>query len=107
MILELIKMGCNLSEEAKKDSDLESYRLRLSFIDKNGIKVIGDIMCNHMPVTIHTDFQYDAEDGCTYCYSANNRFGIKSSDYPYTKAGLLEFINKISLIQYNEISIME
>ena len=105
MILKLRKMGCNLSEEAKKDSDLESYRLRLSFTDKNGVEVTGDIFGGFKP-GIYTDFQYDAEDGYTYCYRPE-KFGVKSSDYPYTKAGLLEFINQISSVQYKEVIITE
>ena len=126
MILQLIKMGGELSRE-KEFSDLENHRLRLHFTDKSGARIYGDVCCwdtsswqasikkhdkNYKYIdipkfAIGPDLSYYTKyhiKGKEYvgCF----RYGdldISVKSYPYTKAGLLEYINSLSKDTYTDI----
>lgn len=112
--LVLLRMGGNFYETRDlQNSDLENHRLRLSFIDKSGVHVVGDICgChpngskiygNHQldaPV-MSFDLQYSDENG-SYIYKCLELAKYKPT---YTKKSLLNIINRYSTKQYNRVFI--
>lgn len=125
--LKLLKMGCDFwsDENLKKVSDLENYRLRLNFIDKNGIEVSGDVSRGYKNrftkkngeplkkyVKVHqhmlcADFQYIASDGFTYGYKTNSIYKfIDDNDLNYNSIDLLKLINHLSSENYTSIEIL-
>ena len=112
--LVLLRMGGNFYEKRDlENSDLENHRLRLSFDDKNGVRVVGDIIschrakskgyCNDLqdkPI-MGFDLQHEEEDSC-YLYRSREICGL---NLEYTKENLLKIINKFSKIQYDRVFI--
>ena len=112
--LVLLRMGGNFYEKRDlENSDLENHRLRLSFDDKNGVHVVGDIIschrakskgcCNDLqdkPI-IGFDLQYSDQTG-SYLYKSSELFKYKAE---YTKENLLKIINKFSKKQYDRVFI--
>jgi len=112
--LVLLRMGGNFYEKRDlENSDLENHRLRLSFDDKNGVHVVGDIIschrakskgcCNDLqdkPI-MGFDLQHEEEDAC-YLYRSREICGL---NLEYTKENLLKIINKFSKIQYDRVFI--
>ena len=120
-------MGCNFwnDDELKKVSDLENYRLRLDFIDKDNNYIIGDVSRgyknrfykkNGEPLKkyvrshnnlLTTDFQIETEYG-TYCYKTTiiNDY-IDKHDLRYNSKDLLQLINYLSIDQYDKIEVVE
>ena len=112
--LVLLRMGANFYEKRDlENSDLENYRLRLSFDDKNGVHVVGDIISCHRakskgysndlqdkPITSF-DLQYSDKTG-SYLYKSLELFEYRTE---YTKKSLLNIINRYSAKQYNRVFI--
>ena len=112
--LVLLRMGANFYETRDlQNSDLENHRLRLSFIDKSGVHVVGDICSCHpngskiygnhqldAPV-MGFDLQYSDENG-SYIYKCLELAKYKPT---YTKKSLLNIINRYSTKQYNRVFI--
>ena len=112
--LVLLRMGANFYETRDlQNSDLENHRLRLSFIDKSGVHVVGDICScrpngskiygNHQldaPV-MSFDLQYSDENG-SYIYKCLELAKYKPT---YTKKSLLNIINRYSTKQYRRVFI--
>jgi len=115
--LVLLRMGCNFRENRDlQNSDLENHRLRLSFIDKSGVHVVGDICSCHpngskiygnpqldAPV-MSFDLQYSDKTG-SYFYKPNELFNVSKHGATYTKMNLLNIINRYSTKQYNRVFI--
>ena len=109
--LVLLRMGGNFYETIDlQNSDLENHRLRLSFIDKNGVLVMGDI-CSCRPYgykqdapIMGFDLQYSDQTG-TYLYKSNELFDMSKRGTAYTKQNLLNIINRYSAKQYNRVFI--
>lgn len=112
--LVLLRMGGDFYEKRDlENSDLENHRLRLSFDDKNGVHVVGDINSYHLPKSkrysndiqdkpiMYFDLQHDEEDAC-YLYRSREICGL---NLEYTKENLLKIINKFSKIQYDRVFI--
>ena len=112
--LVLLRMGGNFYEKRDlENSDLENHRLRLSFDDKNGVHVVGDINSCHLPKSksysndiqdkpiMSFDLQYSDQTG-SYLYKSSELFKYKVE---YTKENLLKIINKFSKIQYDRVFI--
>ena len=112
--LVLLRMGANFYETRDlQNSDLENHRLRLSFIDKSGVHVVGDI-CSCRPKgskiygnpqlaapVMGFDLQYSDENG-SYIYKCLELATYKPT---YTKKSLLNIINRYSAKQYNRVFI--
>ena len=112
--LVLLRMGCNFREiRTLQNSDLENNRLRLSFIDKYGVHVMGDIYSCHCvksngysndlqykPI-MSFDLQYSDETG-SYIYKSLELAKYKPM---YTKKSLLNIINRYSTKQYSRVFI--
>jgi len=108
-VLELEKRGSNFSDAERKESDLENFRLYLSFIDKDGIKVEGDLMRGKLfsynfkngnervkpklisEYGLFTGLQHETPDGC-FVY----RPKVDMSKYRYTKKDVLLFIQEVT-----------
>ena len=115
--LVLLRMGGNFYENRDlENSDLENHRLHLSFIDKNGVQVSGDICSCHSikskgyindmqdkPI-MSFDLQYSDQTG-TYLYKSNELFDMSKLGTAYTKQNLLNIINRYSAKQYNRVFI--
>ena len=115
--LVLLRMGANFYETRDlQNSDLENHRLRLSFIDKSGVHVVGDICSCHSikskgysndlqdkPI-MSFDLQYSDKTG-SYSYKANELFDMSKHGAEYTKKSLLNIINRYSAKQYNRVFI--
>ena len=112
--LVLLRMGANFYETRDlQNSDLENHRLRLSFDDKNGVHVVGDINSCHLPKSksysndiqdkpiMSFDLQYSDQTG-SYLYKSSELFKYKVE---YTKKSLLNIINRYSAKQYNRVFI--
>lgn len=117
------KMGMDIYENI--GSDLESYRIRL--IDpvetKDGKTLIGDVMRGNVSEykngkikkvrdnALASDLQYTDEEGNTYVYRLYELNGeYNHQEYKesyYTKEYLLNKINSISIIKYDEIVIVD
>ncbi len=120
MILYLEKRGCDFFDRdggKTAGSDLENYRLALEFIDREGVRVCGDItMCDVREwrrkksgkeeckivstIGLHTNFQYENWQGC-YSYEVDTR------GFRYTQADALKLINSVSAVQYEAVSIVD
>ena len=112
--LVLLRMGANFYENRDlQNSDLENHRLRLSFIDKSGVHVVGDICSYHRPKSkgysndlqdkpiTSFDLQYSDKTG-SYLYKSLELFEYRTE---YTKKSLLNIINRYSAKQYNRVFI--
>lgn len=131
MKLQIVKMGCDFSPDSKeiKFSDLGNHRFRLHFTSKDNKRIYGDVSCWSVP-------EYDAKGRLSYSekrgyfaihpdlechgygyYGVNHDikqpgvFGWSykevTSGYPYTKKGLLKYINERSIEQFDDIEILE
>lgn len=113
MTLYLEKRGCDFSaddETARKESDLENYRLFLEFIDKEGRRVCGDvgrgcIRENHKIVShngLYAHWQYENYKGCFGYPSVYE--GVQGR---YKKANVLALVNRYSAVQYDTVEIVD
>ena len=112
--LVLLRMGANFRETRDlQNSDLENHRLRLSFTDKSGVHVMGDICsCRPNGSKIYGNPQLDApvmsfdlqysDKNWTYIYKSSELSKYKPA---YTKKSLLNIINRYSAKQYNRVFI--
>lgn len=112
--LVLLKMGSDFYEKRDlENSDLGNHRLHLSFNDKSGVHVAGDICSCYRsnskgysndlqdkPI-MSFDLQYSDHDG-TYLYKS---LELSKYNAEYTKDSLLRIINKYSAKQYNRVFI--
>ena len=111
-VLYLQKRGCDFfqSDVSTRESDLGNYRLFLEFIDRDGVRVCGDVLRGavrrYSPkgkeqiVTengLYCDFQYESHKGC-YCYNVPEHDELR-----YTRADVLKLVNSISAVQYARI----
>ena len=118
-ILYVEKMGNDFYEE--NGSDLSNFRLRIAFIDKDGIGVLGDVSrgCDYefyttksgetkskliSENTLSTDFAYYREDGGCFRYNVEKFCNGKK---PYTQKGLLEFVNEVSKDYYDTVEFVD
>lgn len=133
MVLELVKMGCDFDYNSKelRYSDLENHRLRLRFTDKENNRIYGDVCCwdteawkksvsrfdkswknrNDLPpMAITPDLEVYrmvdySERKQVWCF----RYGDRKAEndfkdvFPYTKKGLLDFVNSMSKDTYTDI----
>lgn len=126
--LKLKKMGCDFwsDDSIKSYSDLENFRLRLEFIDKEKNYVMGDIgrgqkyrftqkngkiLKKYIKVHQHKlycDFQITKKDGMTYGYKTKiiNDY-IQENDLNYNSKDLLKLINYLSSDTYENIEIIK
>ena len=124
VVLYATKMGCDFSsnDPMNEKSDLQNYRLRIKFTDKNGATIYGDIsrgyryqfnkkdgtpLKKYKIVTdcaLSTDFEHEIieADGCTATY-IYNCLGNNAADYDYTENSALEFLNKITYIHFDRL----
>lgn len=127
-VLKLKKMGCDfwLDDSIKNYSDLENFRLRLEFIDKENNYVMGDIgrgykyrftqkngklLKKYIKIhshTLHCDFQITKKDGMPYGYKTKmiNDY-IQENDLNYNSKDLLKLINYLSSDTYENIEIIK
>lgn len=101
MILYLKKLGVNTPVDNL--SDIGNYRVRAEFIDVFGTKISADFS-GYIENALFADLQYLSDDGFFYRYNNNLCY---SRNYDYTIQGILNFINEISAIKYDEIVIKE
>lgn len=118
-ILYVEKMGNDFCKE--NGSDLSNFRLRIAFIDKDGIGVLGDVSrgCDYefyttksgetkskliSENTLSTDFAYYREDGGCFRYNVEKFCNGKK---PYTQKGLLEFVNEVSKDYYDTVEFVD
>lgn len=112
----LRRMGC----EYRKDdsitafSDVGNHRVRVQFVDKNGVEILGDLSHGHKwdtskknPVmtsfvSLITDLQYEDEKGTWRYHPA-----VSSDNYTYNVADILAFINSISAEHYDAVKWVE
>lgn len=102
MLLYLKKMEI----DTENAGDLENCRLRVEFIDKKGRRVVGDIgeNCGSAPGMIHPHWCYECHNG-TFDYF--KREGYKTAwQFPFTKAGALQLVNRFSAIRYAGVEIV-
>lgn len=119
-VLKLIKLGNDFRPGTPEctESDLENYRLRVEFTDKNGISVIGDLgRKNEMtyigargqklkrPRVVETNklcvsFSYYNKNGSCLRYVP-----VEHEKYHYTKHDVMQFISELTGIQYDRIEI--
>lgn len=125
--LKLIKMGCDfwLDDSIKNYSDLENFRLRLNFIDKENNLIHGDIGRGYKRrftqkngkqlkkfITVHhhtlcCDFQIDTING-SYGYKTKTIYDyIDKNDLNYNSQDLLKLINYLSSETYESIEIIK
>lgn len=111
-VLYLQKRGCDFfqSDFSTRESDLGNYRLFLEFIDRDGVRVCGDVLRGtvrrYSPkgkeqiITengLYCDFQYESHKGC-YCYNVPEHDALR-----YTRADVLKLVNSMSAVQYARI----
>lgn len=123
MKLYLEKRGCDFpetDEEARRESDLENYRLFLEFIDKEGRRVCGDVGRGYVRESrwnekqqkrewnkvvshngLYAHWQYESYKGC-YGYP-----GTDNLQGRYTKADVLALVNRFSAVQYDAVEIVK
>lgn len=118
-ILYAKKMGMDFYEE--NGSDLLNFRLRIAFIDKDGIGILGDVSRGRdyefyktksgktkskliSENTLFTDLQYYREDGGCFGYNVEK---FCSGKKPYTQKGLLEFVNEVSKDYYDSVEFID
>lgn len=107
MKLYLEKRGMDLPETIP--SDLQSYRLFLEYIARDGRRICGDIFRGAIrdgkriltDNALYTDLQYENYTG-TYCYNINAGFTPL-----FTKADALRLINADSAVQYDAVEIVD
>ena len=116
MTLTLERLGNPICAYDAGKTDLDNYRYRVHFVDKDGISVTGDIMhgkrisCyfkNGKPrkrykvlsewAIVH-DLQFTVYDR-SFVY--HPEFNV--SDYDFSKQGILDAINKMSEVKYDEL----
>lgn len=132
MVLQLVEMGCNIdekySEKLFKFTDLGNHRYRLHFIDKDGKRIYGDVSSWDVPeypkpnsltysskrgyFAVHSDLSchgyglyginHDIKQPGEFSYG----WGYNTSEYPYTKEGILKLINHYAKDVYDEIEIL-
>jgi len=120
MILYLEKRGCDFftNDGGKTDgSDMGNYRLALEFIDREGVRVCGDITMGDVrewfkkksgkedfkvvsTIGLYAHFQYEDRDGC-FAYEVDAR-GLR-----FTQADALKLINSVSAVQYEAVEIVD
>lgn len=111
-VLYLVKRGCDFfpSDDTTRESDLGNYRLFLEFIDRDGVRVCGDVL--HGEVLRHSSngkVQIVTENGlyCDFCYENHNGcFGYlvpEHDELRYTHADVLKLVNSMSAVQYERI----
>ena len=121
--LKFKKMGMDIYENI--GSDLESYRIRL--VDpvetKDGKTLVGDVMRGNVSEykngkikrvrdnALADDLQFTDENGNTWkyrLYELNGEYNHQEyKESYYTKEYLLNKINSISIIKYDEIVIVD
>ena len=95
----LKKMGCDFfkNDFSTAESDIGNYRVRTAFRDKRGDVVHGDFCRLPKNNALATDLQV----GCS-------RYVIREAiDHKYTKESLLDFVNSVSAIHYDNVKIVE
>lgn len=112
----LRRMGC---EYRKNDSitafsDVGNHRVRVQFVDKYGVEVLGDLSHSYKwdtskkkPVmtsfvSLLADLQYEDEKGTWRYYPA-----VRSDNYTYNVSDILAFINSISAEHYDAVKWVE
>lgn len=108
----LQRHGCNYfkNDEICTRSDVGNYRVFVSFTDKNGVKVCGDLMRGYTydttskkprvtsDIALCTDLQYEDERGA-WVY----RPAVDPRAYTYNLSDILAFVNAISVEHYDAI----
>lgn len=113
MKLYLEKRGCDFSaddETARRESDLENYRLFLEFIDTEGRRVCGDVGRGDIREKgktisrngLYAHWQYENYKGCFGYPSVYE--GVQGS---YKKANVLALVNRYSAVQYDAVEIVD
>lgn len=117
MVLQVVKMGCDFSPKYNPEeyafSDLQNHRLRMRFVDKDGLRIYGDVSCWKQPINkqrnfiaIHPDFSKHGT--FEYCHSIQHgtfsyRTDIDTRRIPYRITGLLALINSLSKEEYDSV----
>lgn len=111
-ILYLEKRGCDFFEDDKRVrgvSDMQNYRLFLTFVDREGVRVSGDLSRYDrrtekgkviVPNAMHADFCYEDRRGCW-------GYHVNTDGYLYTQADALKLINGVSAVQYDAVEIVD
>lgn len=113
MKLYLEKRGCDFSaddETARRESDLENYRLFLEFIDTEGRRVCGDVGRGDIREKgktisrngLYAHWQYENYKGCFGYPSVYE--GVQGR---YKKANVLALVNRYSAVQYDAVEIVD
>lgn len=132
MTLQVVKMGLDFderySERQMRFSDLGNYRLRIHLKDKEGKRLYGDLTCwdvgywkkkykmETIPdfaiacdLSVYRFYKYSENSspyvGCFRFSPLNMYEGVELLERvkPYTKAGLLEFVNSFAEETYDDI----
>ena len=107
------KRGMNFApgDRSVKNSDVGNYRLFIRFINKEGAEVCGDIMRYPKTGNISTTMcYYDGEEIChgfPYHWKNPVNYDLCNSAYPYTKEGILRYVNKRSNEGYTDIMFVQ
>ena len=103
------KRGCDFfsGDTSVKGSDVGNYRVLIRFIAKDGTEVCGDVMRFRGGMELASQMcRYDGAANCTgFPYHWMNSMNMDShgSRYPYTIAGILEYVNDRSRERYDAI----
>lgn len=112
----LRRMGCEYrkGDDITAFSDVGNHRVRVQFMDKNGVEVLGDLShgckwdtSKKKPVmtsfvSLLSDLQYEDEKGTWRYYPA-----VRSNNYTYNVADILAFVNAISAEHYDDVKWVE
>lgn len=107
------KRGMNFApgDISVKNSDIGNYRVFIRFINKEGTEVCGDVMRYAKTGNISTNMcYYDGAENCrgfAYDWKKPVNYDLCDSAYPYTKEGILRFVNKRSDEGYTDIMFVE
>ena len=111
-VLYLVKRGCDFfpSDNTTRESDLGNYRLFLEFIDRDGVRVCGDVLHGEVRMVspngkvqivtdngLYCDFQYESHNGC-FVYRVPEHDELR-----YIRADVLKLVNSMSAVQYDRI----
>lgn len=88
-------------------SDMQNFRVCCEVFPKNDDRVVFfefmEGRCDFNRGKLIVDASYTDENHNTWRLDTEKEFGVKSSDYEYTRAGVLAFINAITGENYTEI----
>ena len=89
------------------NSDMQNFRVCCEVFPKDDDRVVFfefmEGRCDFNRGKLMVDAEYTDELHQTWGMNVENEFGVKPSNYEYTRAGVLAFINAITGENYTEI----